>query len=702
MKNATDETRIDARHLRLEAIVYARQSSPDQVRSHSESTRLQRGLVERARALGWPGATVIDEDLGVSASGLSERSGFQRMLAQVATRKVGILLCLDASRLSRNSPDWAHLFHLCGHFDTLVSDLGQVYDLSIPNDRLVLGVKAVISEMELATLRVRLQEGIKSKASRGELVFMLPAGYVHDHAGRIVKDPDQRVQAAIVDLFTQFQSATSIRQLALRYQETGTRFPVCRPQGRGKVQWLTPTYETLRKGLTNPLHAGAYVWGRKRYRVEYVDGLLRKRLTRRVPIEEAKVFIRDHHEGYISWQQYQANQAKIAENRARRSMPENRGAIREGPVLLAGLLRCGHCGRKLRVAYGTRAAVYVCRGAAFSKHCLSIGTAGLDRAVSEELCRAIEPVAVEAALEAEALHERDQQHRIEQAELQVQAAKYEVDRAMEQYDLIDPKNRLVADTLEERLNQRLAEHRSAGQRLSAVHETHDPLVDRERASLMELATRFSSVWDDPSADLTLRKKIVRAAIEEAIVTHHPEEECMQAVIHWKGGVHTMVRVRKRRVSRGSKADPDLVVTVRDLAGDGVDDTEAARALNLNKLLTPRGLAWTQERVSRFRKQHGIVLRQRESEVLSANQAADYLETSRSSINRMEKLGLITRNQVLPYAPWRIERSELDSEPVRSAVTRLQTTGRLPAKGECSNDQLALFPEETPKKSEVQE
>jgi len=348
--------------------------------------------------------------------------------------------------------------------------------------------------------------------------------------------------------------------------------------------------------------------------------------------------------------------------------------------------------------------MYVCEGGdtSSSRRCLSIGTAGLDRAVSEDLCRAIEPVAIEAAIEAEGLRERDQQHLVDQAELQVQAAKYEVDRAMEQYDLVDPKNRLVADTLEERLNVLLEEHRAAEERLSSVHDAYRPLTDRERASLTELAACFSSVWDDPSADPTLRKKIARTAIEEAIVTHRPQEERMEVVVHWKGGVHTLVHVPKRQVLRGSKATPSLVGTVGDLARDGVADTEAARALNLNGLQTPRGLIWTQERVSRFRKQHRIVLQPKKPGALSANQAARYLEVSRSTIDRMERLGLIARNQVLPYAPWRIETSELDSEPVRSALRRLQRSGRLAAEKQCPNDQSTLFPQETPKKTEVQE
>jgi len=416
------------------------------------------------------------------------------------------------------------------------------------------------------------------------------------------------------------------------------------------------------------------------------------------------VFILDHHEAYIPWEQYEANQAKIAENRASREVGENRGAIRKGPTLMAGLLRCGHCGRKLRVSYSTRAATYVCdegSTAAF-KRCLSIGTRGLDRAVSEHLCQALEREAVDAAIEAEAQHARDHEHVVAEAELRVQAAKYEANRAMEQFDQVDPKNRLVADTLEERLDQRLKDHKAAEKHMREVDDAHKPLTEQERASLDQLAANFPALWNDPTVDQVLRKKIARTAIEEAIVTHHPEDECMQVIVHWKGGVHTRVHVHKRQVLRGSKAAPKLVETVQELARAGVQDMETARALNLNGMQTPRGLMWTQERVTRFRKHHQVVLQPKDPDALSAQQAARYLDTSRSSIEGLAELGLLDKNQVLPYAPWCIAKRELDSEPVRTALQRLRATGKLAARRGCSDDQLALFPQEAPETSEVQE
>ena len=414
-----DDQRVRPQHLERAALVYARQSSPEQVRLHTESARVQRGLVEVARSLGWRKITVIDDDLGVSAAGFSERPGFQRMLTLVATRRAGVLLCVDASRLSRNSPDWAQLFQLCGHFDTLVVDFAQIYDLALPNDRLVLGIRSVISEMELTIMRQRMRTGVESKAARGEYRFMLPAGYVYDHAGRIVLDPDRRVAEAIRDVFRRFELASSVRQLTIHYQDTHGRLPVRRPGSQDTISWVEPRYRTVHGILSNPMFAGAYVWGRSRTRVDYVDGCLQKRNTTRLPIEQARVFIKDHHPAYISWQQYEVNQAKIVANRARTTMADTRGAVREGNALLVGVLRCGHCGRRLRVAYSGRCAVYYCpKGAGrSSRGCLRLGSGGLDRVVSEQLCQALQPLALQAAVKAEGLRERDHEASVEQTRL---------------------------------------------------------------------------------------------------------------------------------------------------------------------------------------------------------------------------------------------------------------------------------------------
>ena len=690
------EQRVSAHHLQRIAIVYPRQSSPYQLVVHTESTRIQRGLVEQARALGWPEALVIDDDLGTSAGGFAERPGFQRMLALVATRKAGVLLCFDASRLARSSPDWAHLFQLCGCFDTLVADLSQVYDLAFPNDRLVLGIKAVISEMELTTMKQRMREGVESKASRGEYRFMLPAGYEHDHADRIVMASDQVVRKAIANVFVEFEQARSIRQLALRYRDAQTRVPVRRrPVGGQRVVWVIPTIATISKILHNPTYAGAYVWGRSRLEYDYVDGVLRKRVVRGLRVEDARVFIKDHHPEYIAWEQYEANLAKIADNRARwgNGRGETRGAVRKGKALLPGLLRCGHCGRKMNVSYSGGAPTYYCHGGEGTgmMRCMNVGAVRVDRAVSKELCVALQPLSVQAATEAEALRARDHERIVEQERLHVKAARYEVDRALDQYDHVDPKNRLVADTLEERLNDRLRELQEAEERLAAVVAECEPLSEAERSLLSELGEHFRTVWNHPETDVELRKQILRTALEEITLTVEAENERIEVVIHWKGGVHTRCHVRRRSPGRGAKADAELVETVRQLAC-GLDDGEIARVLNRNGIKTPRGCTWAMERVKHFRKHHRIRHEPRDPNVLSGLQAAVYLGVSPPVVEKLARLGHLDRNQALPYAPWAVTKEQLDSAPVQVAVRNIKEYGRMAAHGDDDHSQLSMFPE----------
>ena len=274
--NPIDQHRIAKRHLERSALVYIRQSDSCQVRDHVESTRLQRGLRERAIELGWPMPTLVEDDLGITASGFSERPGFSWMLRQVTQRAVGIILCIEASRLSRNSSDWAHLFELCGYFDTLVADTQQVYDISIPNDRLVLQIKGTVAELELSSLQSRLRAGAEAKAARGELKIMLPPGYVYDTNNQIVFDPDERVQQALRSMFAQFVHQTSIRQLAIWYRDTRTLFPVRKPNRKGSLVWERPKSSMLYKLLCHPVYAGIYAYGRTKTFVDCVNGKLVK------------------------------------------------------------------------------------------------------------------------------------------------------------------------------------------------------------------------------------------------------------------------------------------------------------------------------------------------------------------------------------------------------------------------------------------
>jgi DNA invertase Pin-like site-specific DNA recombinase len=686
------EHRILPQHLVRKALVYIRQSSPGQVRANVESTRVQLGLREKAVALGWASPAVVDDDLGISAGGFADRPGFQYMLAQVALREVGIILCIDASRLSRNSKDWANLFELCGYFDTLIADLDQVYDLSHPNDRLVLGIKGTVSELELSILRTRLKMGSEAKAARGELKFILPPGYVHDHADRIVQDPDVRVREAIALMFDQFDRASSMRQLALWYRDTKTSFPVRKVHKTRTLAWEIPTCSTLYKLLMHPMYAGTYTYGRRNERVEYVEGRLVKRVGTCVDLERSRVCIHDHHRAYIDWERFLANRAKLAESRPRWSMRTNRGAVRHGPALLAGILRCGHCGGHVGVSYKRESALYRCdKGSQVkAEKCgLSFGSKLIDLRVGMELCRALSPLGVEAAKLALARRRSEQDQAARAVRLQVEAAQYEVDRAFEQFDLVDPKNRLVADTLEQRLNQRLADLQAAKQALDEVLAAEQVLTHEQCCRLDELARDFPAVWNHPAADITLKKRLLRAAVHEIVVTHQPDRQRLEVVIHWHGGVHTCVHVEKRATPKGCRADPGLVDLVRALAS--VADAEIARILNMKNLPTPRGLRWTQDRVRNFRMQHHVLHQPAtdDGDFLSGAHAASILGVSRHGLEALFRVGVLHNVQTIDFAPWRIPRSEVESVRVREVV-RVMKANRILPKGGCPSDHPELF------------
>ena len=699
------DQRVTASHRNRDAVVYVRQSDEKQVRENVESTRIQVGLREHAITLGWPQPVLVDDDLGVSATGFADRPGFQKLTTCVTMRQVGIILCVDASRLSRNSRDWAHLFQLCGFFDTLVADLDQVYDLSLPNDRLVLGIKGILSENELHVLRNRMRTGLEAKAARGELRTLLPPGYGHDDE-RIVFDPDRRVQTAIRQLFDQFDRCNSVRQLAMWYRDTATLFPIRTSSRNPGIEWQVPTAKTLQKLLVHPIYAGVYAWGRRSTRVEYEQGRLVKRTTEAsLSPEKWRVCIQDNHPAYVTWERILANVARVAENRARWKMDDNQGAIREGLALLTGLLRCRTCGSRLYVNYKNLSALYSCDGGHTkgSRRCMSFGACEIDHRVSEELLGALESRALRASIAAFEQGEKEWSQRLDSLRLQVEAAQYEADRAFEQYDRVDPKNRLVADTLEVRLNEKLAQLHAAKERREHAAAEAPRLTEEERKRIHELAADLPQAWNHPQADPKLKKRILRAALREIVVEHQPEQKRLEVTLHWQGGVHTQIHVKKYDRRRGSAADPDLVEMARRLAEDGIRDAEMARVLNMQGTRTPRDLPWTVSRARSFRQQHQITLGDRPSpsEYMTQTEAARYLGVSRNGLLGMERIGAITRNQVVAFAPWRVERKQLESEQVQALARALKTTGRLP-RGGCPEGQLSLLGENqgsptTPKK-----
>jgi len=358
---------IMVNHLQRKSIIYVRQSSEKQVLNNKESQHLQYALQDRAKAFGWRKVEIIDEDLGKSAAtGAQRREGFERLITTVTLGEVGIIFSREVSRLSRTNKDWCHLFEVCGLFDTLIGDEEHIYDPNNIDDQLVLGIKATMSIVELKILKMRMIAGMENKAKRGELKRILPPGYLWDETGKIVKDPDKRVQESMILVFSKFKEIGSIRQTYLWFQNNAIELPVNKfVSGKRRLIWQLPTKSFIRDVLQNPCYAGAYVWGRRITRNKYEDGRIIKRMSTFLKPEESRVLIKDHHEGYIDWKSFEENQDMITKNSLHCSTDERVGAAREGQGLLAGLLRCGHCGRKIHVRYWGRqgtVAWYMCKG----------------------------------------------------------------------------------------------------------------------------------------------------------------------------------------------------------------------------------------------------------------------------------------------------------------------------------------------------
>src|ERR1700720_3540236 len=451
-------SKITAEHLARTAYVYIRQSTPDQLVHNLESQRRQYGLSERARQLGWTSVEVIDDDLGRSGSG-TRRPGFERLLATICDGRVGAVLAIEASRLARNGRDWHTLIEFCGLVGTLIVDEDGIYDPRHPNDRLLLGMKGTMSELELSMFRQRSQEALKQKARRGALVLGVAAGYVKIGRDRIEKNPDKRVQDAVQLVFTKFTELQSARQGHIWLREERIELPVKSRQGEAHgVVCRLPAYNIVHNILTNPIYAGAYAFGRTTSKVSVVQG--RKRVRRGVhrPMGEWEVLIKDHHEAYITWEEFERNQCVIANNATGKGSAAVKGAVRRGELLLPGLLRCGHCGRKLHVSYSGKLGRYSCYGARTNhgtERCISISGLSIDSAIGAEVLRVLKPLGLEAAVKAIETQTGRTSAAQRQLELSLQQARYEVAHARRQYDAVDPANRLVAAELERRWNETL-------------------------------------------------------------------------------------------------------------------------------------------------------------------------------------------------------------------------------------------------------
>ena len=656
-------------------------------------------MAERARALGFTQVETIDCDLGKSASlGAADRSGFDYIISSVAKGEVGIVLSREVSRLSRTDKDWCQLFEVCQIFNALIADEDHVYDLNLLDDQLVLGIKGTMSVVELKVLRMRMLRGQQEKARRGELLKRLPAGYERGGEGNVVITADTRVREAIELIFKKFRQRRTIRQAFQWFRDHDVELPVNPARGGNQLVWQIPTQAFVRDVLVNPFYAGAYVWGRRPVETVLVDGQLKKRQGRLRRPEECAVFLPDHHEGYIAWQTYEENQKIIRGNNMNLETTESMAAARDGSGLLTGLLRCGHCGRKLHVRYwggrGTNAR-YLCKGdfASGGDYCLGFGGHRVDRRIGKELLKVISPLGIEASFQVLDRLSRGEDDRRAVLKRQLQQLEFDAQRAFEQYNEVDPRNRLVAAELELRWNAKLDEIEHTQATLTSLDQQRPSLTDTDRERIRALGERFADVWNSKECPGVLKKKIARTVIEEVIASD-ADEKTLRFVIHWKGGVHTELTMPRPKSSAAQKTSMEALEIIRKMAVRYGDDQIAA-VLNRLGHRTGKGLRWNQTRVKTARRNHEIAGQKRakvDPEILSLSAAARYCRVSNKSIERLVERGVLPMQQVAPRAPWELRRADLDAKPVKNILDRLRSTGKLIIEGGDSADQLQLFPE----------
>jgi DNA invertase Pin-like site-specific DNA recombinase len=588
-------------HLDRIAVVYVRQSTPQQVLDHQESTARQYALADRAVALGWPRdrVTTIDDDLGKSGQSVEGRPGFQRLLAEVALDHVGLILGLEMSRLARSNRDWHQLLELCARFRVLLADGDGLYDPTDHNDRLLLGLHGMMSEAELHVLKERMYQGKLNKARRGELFGPAPIGYVRLPSGEWAIDPDEQVQAVVRLVFDQFDRQATLHGLLRYLVHHGIRVPV-RPHGgpnRGQLEWRRPNRVTLQNLLRHPSYAGAYRFGHRPAdpRRKQPGRPTTGKLIRRP--EECLVLIRDRLPAYITWERFQANQERLDANGTHPTSP---GAPRNGPALLAGLLRCGRCGRRMMVRYsGPKGRLtYTCtRGSAdYAEPLCQALSAGalLDGFVAAQLLAAVAPAALEASLAAVAGVERERAELARQWQLRCERAGHEAERAARQYQACEPENRLVGRELERRWERALAEQRRLEEEFERWRRSAPGGPSAaDAAAIRALAADLPAVWRAATTAPADRQRIARLLLERVVVTIDKGSERLEVELHWAGGParrHALARPVRRYDQRSDY--PRLVARLRELCGQRLGAAALAARLNAEGFRPPK-------RVDRF-------------------------------------------------------------------------------------------------------
>ena len=675
--------KITAAHRARDAYIYVRQPALVQTQRNTESLARQYDLQERAVMLGWPAhqITVVDEDLGRSGATAAGRAGFSELVADVGLGKAGIILALECSRLARSNSDWYQLLDLCALTDTLIADSDGIYHPAHHNDRLVLGLKGAMSEAELHLIRSRLTEALRNKAARGELQIGLPAGLEYGADGQVIITPDEAVAEAIATVFARFGEHVSARQVLASLRADGLRLPRRQPGRPGRIVWKPACYPAVYDILTNPAYAGAFVYGRTRLekRLDETGKVVTRQ--RVLPRQDWAVVITDHHRGYLTWHDYEANVAKLAANKTP-PRGQGGGAPREGQALLQGLLRCGKCGRIMQTGYSGPAGNcprYLCARAQLhyggGRACQSIGGRRLEHTVLGQLFAVLEPASLAATAKALAEAEAHHRDRLKVFELAAERARYEAGRALRQFDAAGPENRLVARTLEHALEDKLAAVRQAENDLAAAQARRPArLTSEEAARIASAGADLRAVFHAPATTIQERKQLIRAVIDEIVVTVDTSARTAGLRIIWQGGAVTELTMPINKTGMHSRTTPgDTLQLVRRLAGH-YDDTTIAHILAQQHRRTATGLTWTKARVTSLRHWHGIPACPPRTEnvtttgkdvtVVSVREAARLLHVSQATIFRWLQTGFLVGEQITAGSPWQIRIDQQIRDRVR--------------------------------------
>jgi DNA invertase Pin-like site-specific DNA recombinase len=646
------ELKITAQHLERDAYLYVRQSTARQVLENTESTQRQYALRDRAVALGWPleRTHVLDCDLGKSGSQSAGRDGFQKLVSEVALGKAGLVMGLEVSRLARNSADWHRLIELCSLAGALILDEDGIYDPANFNDRLLLGLKGTMSEAELHFLKARMRGGMLNKARRGELQMRPPIGLVYRDDGVLVLDPDSEVQAAMRLVFETFERTGSAMQTAKLFREQGLRFPrrIRKGVDKGDLHWVAAGHSRILQVLHNPRYGGAFVYGRVRCR-RLPDG---KHSTTKVPRSQWQFVIPDVHVGYISWQQFEANQKRLADNALGFGGARKAGPAREGPALLQGRVLCGVCGERMSIHYSLSyqqvVPTYVCQQASVKraeKVCQRVPGSVVDRAIGNLLLELMQPMTLQVALAVQ----QEVEARVNESQAlrrkHVERAQYEAELARRRYMQVDPENRLVADSLEAEWNSKLRVLAEAQQQYDEQNQKQRLLVDAQTSEqLLSLAADFPRLWNDPEVEPRERKRIVRLLIEDVTLING---ETIQVHVRLRGGAtRSLTLVKPLPIAQIRKTKAEVVREI-DALLDQYCDREVAEVLNQKGRRTWQDEPFNLKKIAHIRQAFDLKCRYsrlRAKGLLTAKEMSVRHGVTITTINTWGRRGLLKKHR----------------------------------------------------------